>query len=243
MCVNGDINSRESVKPASNIYSRYIKRLLDIVLSLCAIIALSPILLITVVLELILHGKPAIYKTKRPGKDGRIFELYKFRSMTNEVGEDGFLFPAKERLTKFGRFIRKTSIDELPELFNILKGDMSIVGPRPLLVEYLDLYSPRHFMRHHVRPGLACFRIVNTENKTWTWRDQFENDIYYVENVSFVTDVKMIFAIAKEVLKASEVRANDNRPPFTGDNLDDTRSREEVGTIIHFDSIEAGRKK
>lgn len=223
--------------PKRTFYSVVTKRILDIILSGTAIVILIPVFLVTAILELRFHGWPIIYCTKRPGKDGNIFKLYKFRSMTNEIGEDGWLLPEEKRLTKFGRIIRKTSIDELPELFNILKGDMSIIGPRPLLVEYLDYYSPRHAMRHAVRPGLACFRIIPTSSKTWTWREQFENDIYYVEHVSFITDVKMIFAVIKEVFKASDVRANDTRPSFMGDNLDDTRSKDEIGNVIHFESI------
>ena len=226
-----------SVKPVKSFYSIVVKRFLDIVLSGIAIICLSPILVILSILELIFHGKPIIYATKRPGKNGKLFKMYKFRSMTNEVGEDGWLLPEEKRLTSFGRFIRKTSLDELPELFNILRGDMSIIGPRPLLVEYLDYYSPRHSMRHAVRPGFACFRIVHTESTTWTWGEQFENDIWYVEHVSFLTDVRMIFAIIKEVFKASDVRANDNRPPFTGDNLDDIRSKDELDNVVRLESV------
>lgn len=225
------------VNTVRSFYSIVLKRLIDIILSGCAILVLSPIMIVVAILELVCHGRPVIYCTKRPGKDAKLFNMYKFRSMTNEVGEDGWLLPEEKRLTKFGKFIRKTSIDELPELFNILKGDMSIIGPRPLLIEYLDYYSPRHAMRHSVRPGLACFRIVPSESTTWTWGEQFENDIYYVEHVSFITDVKMIFAVIKEVFKASDIRANDTRPPFTGDNLNDTRSKSELGEIKRFDSV------
>lgn len=224
-------------KVSNTLYARYIKRLLDIVLSGGAIICLSWVLLIVAILELIFHGKPILYKTKRPGKDGKIMDLYKFRSMTNEHGEDGYLLPEEKRLTKFGLFIRKTSIDELPELFNIFKGDMSIIGPRPLLVEYLPLYSKRHAKRHAVRPGLACVRIMPSDSKTWTWGEQFENDIWYIENLSFVTDVKMIIAVVKEVIKGAEYRANDTRVPFTGDNLYETRSRSEAENVIRYDSI------
>ncbi|SDB96841.1 Sugar transferase involved in LPS biosynthesis (colanic, teichoic acid) [Succiniclasticum ruminis] len=219
-------------------YSTVVKRLIDIVLSGMAIIFLSPLLLTVCMLELIFHGRPIIYNTKRPGKDAKIFNMYKFRSMTNERGEDGYLLPEEKRLTKFGHFIRKTSIDELPGLFNILKGDMSIVGPRPLLVEYLQYYSPRHAMRHAVRPGFALQRIVGPESNTWTWREQFENDIWYIENISFWVDVKMILAIAKAVFRASETRANANRAPFDGTNLDETRSVEELGIVKYFDSLE-----
>lgn len=221
----------------NTIYSNYIKRLLDIVLSGIAILVLSPVFLVIVVLELILHGRPVFYYTKRPGKNDVIFNMIKFRSMTNERGVDGFLLPEEQRLTSFGKFIRKTSIDELPELFNIFKGDMSIVGPRPLLVEYLNLYTPRHRQRNAVRPGLACFCIIPKTTDTWTWREQFDNDIWYVEHVSFKTDALMIWAIIKEVFKASDTRADDTRVPFDGNNLDEVRSKREVDTTIRFDSL------
>ena len=219
-------------------YSVVIKRLLDIVLCGLALIILSPLFLIVCILELIFHGRPVIYCTKRPGKDGKIFNMYKFRSMTNERGEDGYLLPEEKRLTIFGHFIRKTSIDELPGLVNILKGDMSVVGPRPLLIEYMQYYSPRHAMRQAVRPGLTLERITETDSKTWTWREQFENDIWYIEHISFITDVRMIFAIVKAVFKGSEYRASDTRAPFDGTNLDETRGRDELGIEKHFNSLE-----
>ena len=229
-------NSLPKVK--KTFYSVVIKRLLDIILSGFALIVLSPILLVVCVLELVFHGSPIIYRTKRPGKDGKIFNMYKFRSMTNERGEDGLLLPEEKRLTKFGYFIRKTSIDELPGLVNILKGDMSIVGPRALLIEYLQYYNPRHAMRHAVRPGLTLERITKTDSKTWTWREQFENDIWYIEHISFITDVRMILAIVKAVFRGSEYRASDTRTPFDGTNLDETRGRDELGIEKHFDSLE-----
>ncbi len=225
-------------KVKKTFYSTVIKRFFDIVISAIAIIVLSPVLLLVCLLELIFHGCPIIYKTKRPGKDSKIFTMYKFRSMTNERGADGYLLPESKRLTKFGHFIRKTSIDELPGLINILKGDMSIVGPRPLLVEYLQYYNPRYAMRHAVRPGLALQRITKTESNTWTWREQFENDIWYIENISFIVDVKMVFAILKAVLRASETRASSTRAPFDGTNLDETRQKEELGIVKHFASLE-----
>ncbi len=225
-------------KVKKTIYSVVIKRLLDIILSGIALIVLSPFLVLVCFMELIIHGSPVLYRTMRPGKDGKNFRMYKFRSMTNERGKDGYLLPEEKRLTKFGRFLRKTSIDELPGLFNILKGDMSIVGPRPLLVEYLDYYNPRHAMRQAVRPGLALERITKTDSKTWTWRDQFENDIWYIEHISFITDVRMILAIIKAVLRGSEYRANDTRTPFDGTNLDETRGRNELRIEKHFDSLE-----
>lgn len=219
-------------------YSLFVKRFLDIVLSGVALLLLSPIFLCICICELIFHGKPIFYSTKRPGKNGVIFHLLKFRSMTNERDEDGLLLPEEKRLTKFGHLLRKTSLDELPGLVNILKGDMSIIGPRPLLVEYLKYYNPRHAMRHAVRPGLTLERIEKTDSKTWTWREQFENDIWYIENISFLTDVRMIIAIVKAVVKGSETRASDTRMPFDGTNLDETRGRDELGVVVHFESLE-----
>lgn len=225
------------VRVKQNFYSKYVKRSLDVFLSGLALLILSPLFVAIVVLELLIHGRPVFYSTKRPGKDDVLFNMLKFRSMTNKRGDDGYLLPEDQRLTSFGKFIRRTSIDELPELINIFRGDMSIVGPRPLLVEYLDLYTPRHRMRNAVRPGLACFRIIPTDSKTWTWREQFDNDIWYVEHVSFKTDALMIWAIFKEVLKASDVRADDTRVPFDGTNLDETRSKNEIDSVVKFDSL------
>jgi len=229
--------SEDLPKVNRNLYSLYLKRIIDIVGSFCGILCLSPVYLVVSILVLIYHGRPIFYKTPRPGKDGKIFYLYKFRSMTNDVDSDGWLLPEEKRLTNFGRFIRRTSIDELPELFNILKGDMSIIGPRPLLVEYLKYYSPRHSCRHLVRPGLACVRIQSTDSKTWTWREQFENDIYYIENLSFWVDVQMLIAIIKIVFKHSENREQANRAPFIGTNLDETRNADEVDYKLQFESI------
>lgn len=232
-----ETNENKIPKVSQTIYARYVKRVLDIVLSGMALILFSWLFLIIAVLELVFHGRPIIYKTKRPGRNGEIINIYKFRSMTNDRDQNGILLPEKQRLTKFGLFIRKTSIDELPELLNILKGDMSIIGPRPLLVEYLPLYSPRHAMRHSVRPGLACVRIMPSNSKTWTWGEQFENDIWYIENLCFLTDLKMIFAVLKETLRGADYRANDTRLPFTGDNLYDIRQKDDVKEVVRYDSI------
>ncbi len=236
--MTGRADADDLPKARRTIYSLYIKRLLDILLSGAALVVLSPVFIIVSVLELVFHGRPIFYCTDRPGKDGKIFRLYKFRSMTNERGADGYLLPESRRITRFGRFIRKTSIDELPELFNIFKGDMSIVGPRPLLVEYMQYYSPRHAMRMAVRPGLALGMLSKPDGCDCTWREQFENDIWYIENISLITDIRMIFAILRMVFQASDVRADDTRVPFDGKNLDETRSREEAGKNIHFDSLE-----
>ena len=232
------------IKKSKSFYVVVIKRSFDFMASLLALLILSPLLLIVIILEMIIHGFPVFYKTKRPGKNGKIFNVYKFRSMTNKRDSEGHLLPEKDRLTKFGIFLRKTSIDELPELINILKGDMAVIGPRPLLVEYLDFYNDRHKLRHLVRPGLTCARIVPSNSNTWTWGEQFENDLYYIEHLSLATDIKTFFAIVKEVFKGSEYRANDTRPPFNGHNLDDTRSKDELSPdeLMRFDSIDKGDK-
>lgn len=213
------------------LYSKYIKRLLDIVLSGMAIVMLSPVLLVICVLELIYHGRPVFYIDQRPGLNGKIFGLYKFRSMTNACDENGKLLHPSKRITKFGRILRRTSLDELAGLFNIFNGTMSIVGPRPLMKDYLPLYSERHQYRHAVRPGLACWKLGGTDqltSATWTWNAQFESDIYYVENVSFWLDVKMVLKTVKVVFSKSEMRTNSDRIKFDGKNLLETRSRHEI---------------
>ena len=201
------------------LYTIVVKRLLDFILSGIAIVVLSPLFLVVALLELVFHGRPIVFSQERPGLHGEIFSIYKFRSMTNETDDSGELLPGNQRLTKFGKFIRKYSIDELPELLCIFTGKMSIIGPRPLRVEYLPLYSRRHMMRHEVRPGLACVRLK--PGTTWTWRDQFENDIWYIENCSFLIDVKMIFAVAREAIHPSKYRIEATRKPFDGTNLDE----------------------
>ena len=198
-------------------YTVFGKRALDILLSGLAIIILSPILLTVAVLELIFHGRPILFAQERPGLHGKVFKVYKFRSMTNETDESGALLPEDQRATKFGKFIRRFSLDELPELFCIFTGKMSIIGPRPLLVKYLPLYTPRHRMRHEVRPGFACVPLKKI--KTWTWNDQFENDIWYIENCSFLVDVKMIFAVAREAVAGADYRIGGDREAFVGTNL------------------------
>lgn len=217
--------------PRKTIYSKYIKRLLDIVLSGLAIIVLSPILIVLCVLELIYHGRPIFYIDQRPGLNGEIFGLYKFRSMTNECDESGKLLHASKRITPFGRFLRRTSLDELAGLFNIFNGTMSIIGPRPLMKDYLPLYNERHTHRHDVRPGLACWRVSGSNqitSKTWTWNAQFESDIYYIEHVSFMLDVWMIFKTVKVIFSKSEMRTNADRIRFDGNNLLETRPRHEI---------------
>lgn len=185
-------------KKRQSLYQKYIKRLLDIVISLLAIIILSPVLLIVAILVRIKLGSPVIFTQNRPGKDEKIFKLYKFRSMTDQRDSDGNLLADDIRLTSFGRKLRSTSLDELPELFNILKGDMSIVGPRPLLVEYLNLYNEDQKHRHDVRPGLTGLAQVNGRNAIG-WEEKFELDVDYVNNTSFIRDIKIILDTIKVV--------------------------------------------
>ncbi len=182
------------------IYRKYIKRIFDIVLSGIAVILLSPVYLVLCILVRTRLGSPVLFHQDRPGKDGKIFHMYKFRSMTDERDENGELLPDEVRLTPFGKKLRATSLDELPELFCILKGDMSIVGPRPLLVQYLPLYNERQRHRHDVRPGLTGWAQVNGRN-TLTWPQKFEYDVEYTEKMSFAMDIKILFMTVANVLK------------------------------------------
>lgn len=181
-------------------YKKYIKRILDIILSLIAIIITLPIFLIVGILILIFIGQPAIFRQKRPGKNEKIFTMYKFRTMTNKKDEDGNLLPDELRLTKLGKFLRKTSLDEIPEFINILKGDMSFVGPRPLLVEYLPYYTEEEHHRHDVRPGLTGWAQANGRNLV-NWDERFKLDLEYVNNVSLKMDIKVILKTINVVLK------------------------------------------
>lgn len=173
-------------------YKKYFKRPFDIICSLVALIILSPVLLVTAILVRIKLGSPVIFKQQRPGLNEKIFTLYKFRTMTDKRDEEGNLLPDEQRLTKFGKLLRSTSIDELPELWNILKGDMSVVGPRPLLVQYLSLYNEEQRKRHLVRPGLTGLAQVNGRNEV-TWEKKFELDAQYSECITFLSDVMIVF--------------------------------------------------
>lgn len=181
-------------------YKKHFKRLLDIAVSLICMVAFSPVILVAAVLVRFKLGSPVFFKQKRPGEGGKVFTLCKFRTMTDKCGEDGMLLPDGERLTKFGEFLRSSSIDELPELFNILKGDMSLVGPRPLLVEYLPHYDEFQKRRHEVRPGLTGLAQVNGRNLT-TWDERFKFDVQYVDSISFRRDMAIIFQTISKVLK------------------------------------------
>lgn len=181
-------------------YAKFIKRFLDFSLSLCAIIVLSPVLLILTVLGAIkMQGNP-FFTQDRPGWHEKIFKLIKFRTMDNRKDENGNLLPDEVRLNRYGRFLRSTSLDELPELFNILKGDMSIIGPRPLLVKYLPRYSEEQHHRHDVRPGLTGYAQAHGRNAV-SWDEKFEMDVWYTKNVTFKTDVGIFFDTIKAVLK------------------------------------------
>ena len=180
-------------------YKLFFKRFFDFILSLIAIIMLSPVYLIVIVLVRIKLGSPVFFIQKRPGKDEKIFKMYKFRTMTNEVDENGNLLPDDKRLTKFGKLLRSTSLDELPELFNILKGDMSIVGPRPLLVRYRPLYNEYQKHRHDARPGFTGWAQCNGRNSI-SWEEKFDLDVYYVNHITFLLDVKIIFKTVKTVM-------------------------------------------
>lgn len=188
-------------------YAKFFKRLIDFILSGCAILVLGLPLLIVALLIRIKLGSPVLFKQRRPGKDGKIFEIYKFRTMTDARDKDDNLLPDNERLTDFGKLIRSTSIDELPEIINIFKGDMSIIGPRPLLEEYLPLYNEEQAHRHDVRPGLTGWAQINGRN-TISWEDKFRYDVEYVRNISFMFDLKIFFLTIKKVFVREGINAS-----------------------------------
>lgn len=200
-----EFRQKRSVK-RGNMYQKYIKRGLDFILALIASIILSPVMLIVAVLVRVKLGSPVLFKQQRPGKNEKIFNMYKFRTMTDERDENGELLPDEVRLTKFGKTLRSTSLDELPELFNIVKGDMSIVGPRPLLVRYLPLYNERQKHRHDVRPGFTGLAQVNGRNSI-SWEEKFEWDIKYVEHVTFLQDCRIILKTVGVVLKRDGINS------------------------------------
>lgn len=188
-------------------YSKYIKRPQDFCCALLAMIVLSPIMLVTALLVRLKLGSPVIFRQERPGLNGEIFTLYKFRTMTNKKDAEGNLLPDDVRLTAFGKALRSTSLDELPELMNMLKGDMAVVGPRPLLVQYLPLYNKHQARRHEVRPGFTGYAQVNGRNAI-TWEDKFDKDVYYVDHITFLGDWKIIFQTVKTVLKREGISSD-----------------------------------
>ncbi len=191
-------------------YQKYIKRLLDIIISLTALILLSPVLLVVAVLVRVKLGSPVIFHQDRPGYQEKIFQLCKFRSMTDERGADGELLPDEVRLTKFGKTLRATSLDELPELWNILKGDMSLIGPRPLLVSYLPYYTEEERLRHSVRPGLTGLAQVRGRNLL-DWDRRFATDVEYVRNLTFAMDIKIFLMTIRKVLVHEDIEVNTNQ--------------------------------
>ena len=187
-------------------YNKYFKRAFDVLVSAAALLILSPIYALIAILVRVKLGSPIIFVQQRPGKDGKVFRLYKFRTMTDARDENGVLLADEFRMTRFGELLREMSLDELPELWNILKGDMSLVGPRPLLTEYLELYNERQMHRHDVRPGLTGWAQVNGRN-TLSWEEKFELDVEYVEQVSFIKDIKIILMTVGNVLRREGINS------------------------------------
>lgn len=190
-------------------YDRYIKRLIDFILSAIAIIVLSPVLTIVAMLVRCKIGSPVIFKQERPGLNEKVFTMYKFRTMTDEKDENGELLSDEIRLTKFGELLRSTSLDELPELFNILKGDMAIVGPRPLLVKYLPLYNNEQKKRHLVKPGITGYAQINGRNSI-SWEKKFDLDIFYIKNICLILDSKIFFATIKTVFSRDGINSEND---------------------------------
>lgn len=209
------------MKRKKGFYEKFIKRPQDLILSLVALIFLSPLLFIVAILVRTKLGSPVLFTQDRPGLNEKIFRMYKFRTMTDEKDENGELLPDSVRLTKFGRMLRATSLDELPELWNIVRGDMAIVGPRPLLVQYLDYYNSRQKRRHEVSPGLSGHAQVNGRNAI-SWEDKFNLDVVYVDNVSFIGDWKIIFKTIKKVFVKDGISSDTSvtMEPFRGSKVD-----------------------
>lgn len=191
------------------IYKKYLKRVVDLVTSLIFFICFFWLYILLALLVKLKLGSPVIFKQERPGLNEKIFTMYKFRTMTDEKDKNGNLLSDKDRLTKFGRFLRSTSLDEIPELWNVLKGEMSLVGPRPLLVSYLSKYNKYEKRRHEVRPGITGWAQINGRNNT-TWADRFKNDIYYVENLSFMLDIKIIIQTFLKVVRRKDINQSEN---------------------------------
>ena len=201
-------------------YRHFFKRLIDFVAALCGLAILSPLLLVVAVwLRFANKGAGVVFLQERPGKDAKIFKVIKFKTMTDERDADGHLLPDVQRLTKVGKFIRSTSIDELPQLVNVLKGDMALIGPRPLLVQYLPLYSPEQARRHEVRPGITGWAQCHGRNAI-SWREKFALDVWYVDHVSLWTDIQVIFITIKKVVCRADIseEGHATMEPFTGNN-------------------------
>lgn len=221
------------------IYEKYIKRIIDIVLSACALIILSPIILIVAILVRIQLGSPVIFKQPRPGKMGKVFWMYKFRSMTDEKDENGNLLPDEARLTSFGKKLRSSSLDELPELINIIRGDMSIVGPRPQLVKDMVFMTPKQNSRHDVRQGLTGLAQIKGRNAI-SWEDKLQYDAEYVQNLSFWNDVKIIFGTVKAVFVKEGISADGMA---TAEDFGDYLLRTNQVTIEEYNELQEMAKK
>lgn len=203
-----------------NLYRSFFKRAIDITASAGVLLTLSiPLVAVTIWLHFANKGAGAFFRQERPGKDGRIFRVVKFKTMTDERDSDGNLLPDAQRLTKVGRFVRSTSIDELPQLWNVLKGDMSLIGPRPLLVKYLPLYSAEQARRHEVRPGITGWAQCHGRNAI-SWHKKFELDVWYVDHISFLTDCRVVLTTLKKVLRRDDINSADaaTMQPFNGHN-------------------------
>lgn len=201
-------------------YKHFLKRFLDFWISLIVLIIISPILLLVIIwLHFANKGAGALFFQERPGKDGKIFKVIKFKTMTDERDAEGNLLADEVRLTKVGRFVRSTSIDELPQLINVLKGDMALIGPRPLLVQYLPLYSKEQMRRHEVRPGISGWAQCHGRNAI-SWREKFEYDVWYVDHVSLITDLKVIWITVMKVLQRADINEEGHATiePFNGNN-------------------------
>lgn len=201
--------------------NNFFKRLFDIIVSSVCLVIFSPILIILSIMIYFKLGSPVIFKQERPGKNGKIFKMLKFRTMLNTVDEHGELLPNEQRLTPFGNMLRKTSLDELPEFINVLKGDMSLVGPRPLLCEYLELYTPEQNRRHEVKPGITGYAQVNGRNSIG-WEERFKLDVYYVDHYNFLLDLKILFMTVFKVFKRDgigQTAENTTMEKFKGSNI------------------------
>lgn len=200
-------------------YRNFVKRILDIIISGIALLCLCPIILVLIAILMIANRYSAFFVQERPGKDGKIFKLVKFKTMTDKTDSNGNLLPDDKRLTKIGAFIRSTSLDELPQLWNVLKGDMSLIGPRPLLIQYLPLYSSEQARRHEVKPGITGWAQINGRNAI-TWKQKFEYDVWYVDNISFALDLKILWLTFKKVVARENINSTTSATMeyFNGNN-------------------------
>lgn len=232
-----NIRMDNAIQHRQGFYEKYIKRPQDFCCALIAVVVLSPVMLVTAVLVRVKLGSPVLFKQERPGKDGKIFTLYKFRTMTDDRGADGKLLPDEDRLPKFGKLLRSTSLDELPELINMLKGEMAVVGPRPLLVRYLERYSEHQARRHEVRPGFTGYAQVHGRNAL-SWEDKFNLDVEYVDNITFLGDWKIIFQTIRTVLMREGI-SSDNSATMEEFMGNAASSADSVSAVSPADEVRA----